>query len=205
MNGRPRNPILPLIALIPLIWSGCATLRLPPKMLYATTGATAEATSRSPAAGGPYTLRDTTLSSELMGIHNVRAGAVVLNDTVYVVPSERWLVETFLPYFAQFRKELRLNHRGEGLDCDNFADIFRNQLVFSNIAAGRELQGDVPCGILIAQQREAFGSVPSLGDGFHSLVVIRTENGWLVVEPQDNTMVPLTKYPNKERITSINF
>jgi hypothetical protein len=128
-----------------------------------------------------------------------------LNDTVYVVPSEEWLVEKFLPYFARFRSELHLSHRGDGLDCDNFATIFRNQLVFSNIAAGREFEGDVPCGILEVQQKEGFGTVRSLGDGFHSLVVIRTDKGWMVIEPQDNTFAPLAEYPNRDRIAYIYF
>jgi hypothetical protein len=180
-------------------------------MSYATTSIERSATtSASPPAantpgGGHYTLKDSDLSSELRAIHNVKAGVVDLNDTVYVVPSEEWLVEKFLPYFARFRSELHLSHRGDGLDCDNFATIFRNQLVFSNIAAGREFDGDVPCGILEVQQKEGFGTVRSLGDGFHSLVVIRTDKGWMVIEPQDNTFAPLAEYPNRDRIAYIYF
>jgi hypothetical protein len=100
---------------------------------------------------------------------------------------------------------LNLQHRGEGLDCDNFSGFFRQQLVLSNISGGREIAGDVPCGILEVQQKEPFGTVKALGDGFHSLILIRTEAGWMVVEPQDNTIVPLFKYPNRGRIAFIYF
>jgi hypothetical protein len=60
-------------------------------------------------------------------------------------------------------------------------------------------------GILEVQQKEGFGTVRSLGDGFHSLVVIRTDKGWMVIEPQDNTFAPLAEYPNRDRIAYIYF
>lgn len=155
--------------------------------------------------GRTYTLQSSEMLSELMGIHGVKAGVVDLNDNIYVVPSQEWLVRQFLPHFARFRSELNLRHRGEGLDCDNFSAFFRQQLVLSNIASGGELDGDVPCGILEVQQKEAFGTVHSLGDGFHSLVLIRTEEGWMVVEPQDNSILPLFEYPNRDRIAFVYF
>jgi hypothetical protein len=216
--------LLTLLACSIPAWFGCtmagshSSVQFPPKMVYATGVApskvnqpsaetTSHPTGSAPKAPGgeTYTLTSGELLSELMGIHNVQAGAIDLNDNVYVVPSQEWLVEKFLPHFAEYRSELNLRHRGEGLDCDNFSGFFRQQLVLSNISGGREIAGDVPCGILEVQQKEAFGTVSALGEGFHSLILIRTEAGWMVVEPQDNSIVPLFKYPNRGRIAFIYF
>lgn len=127
--------------------------------------------------------------------HEIQPSQIELSDEAYVIPSHRWLVEDFLPYIEAYFEANGIRVIGEGLDCDNVAHHFRQQLALSNARGGRAGQGDIPCGVLKAEQRRAFGGVPGNGAA-HSLILIRTDRGWHVIEPQTRVLLPLSLYPN---------
>jgi hypothetical protein len=161
-----------------------------------TTGATAQV----PAFPAPR------LEQEL---RDVRPGVPVrmrFDDRAYVVIEHRWLTGTFLPYFRSFLLHLHAGTSGgEGYDCDNFAMLFRAKLMLSNMLAGGARRAEVPCGRLTVAQRAAFGGVPGAAGALHALVVVRTDSGWFVVEPQTCTIVELRNYPNLGNITEVSF
>lgn len=132
-------------------------------------------------------------------------GPHAVNDNYYIIPDHAWLSDTFLPYYVHLKAALGLHHATESFDCDNFAALLKQQLVFANRRSEFVTEGDVPCASMKVQQVEAFGSVPALGEDYHTLNLVRTSEGWYAIEPQDGLMVRLTAYPNRNAIVDLYF
>jgi len=158
-------------------------------------------------SNSPQVLSALTLRQELA--ENAIALGVVgphaTNDNAYVIPDYKWLRDTFLPYYLHLKTGMGLHHAVEGFDCDNFAAFLKLELAFANRRSKYVGKGDVPCAFMKVRQGEAFGAVHALGGDFHSLNLIRTSEGWFVIEPQDGTMARLSAYPNRNSIVDLYF
>lgn len=155
-------------------------------------------------AQAPLLLPTRNLAQELS--INTRLGwkGMFLMSTAYQPVEEAWLKNDFLPKFQLIVKRLRMKSNTEGFDCDNFASLFKAQLQMENHLAGNSALGEVACGILVVQQKKSFGRVMA-NRQLHSLIVIRTENGWQVIEPQTMRVASLEKYPNRNTVESVYF
>jgi len=129
-----------------------------------------------------------------------------LANSSYQPIEEGWLRSNFMPKFKMLIKRLRMKSSSEGFDCDNFAELFRSELAVENHLAGRSSLGEVACGVLVVEQRRAFGRVLSMrSGGLHSLVIVRTDCGWMVIEPQTLRLASLDEYPNASTIQQVYF
>lgn len=136
---------------------------------------------------------------ELMRAHAIMPSQIEFSDDAFVLPDQAWIETEFLPYFRAYLDAMGAEPSGEGMDCDNYAQIFKQQLALCNARGGRATAGDVPCAVVKAQQVLPFGGVP--GDGSrHSVALLRTSAGWQIVEPQTGAITPLEAYPNRAYI-----
>ncbi len=145
-------------------------------------------------------IRAPQLEAELLAVHGIRPSQVEMSDQTYALQSHEWIVETFLPYIQSYFESNDIRVIGEGMDCDNIAQLFRQQLALSNTRAGGAAIGDVPCGILKTKQESAFGGVPESGSDYHSLIIIRTDQGWFAIEPQTQAITSFASYPNRPHV-----
>lgn len=182
-----------------LVGCGMVSPFQPPKMVYSMAS--------NEGAPAPLLLPKLTLRQELQET-TIPAGAIgphAVNDNAYLIPDHTWITKSFLPYYVHLKTQLGLHHATEGFDCDNFAALLKQELAFANRRSAFVSQGDVPCALMKVQQVEAFGAVPSLGEDYHSLNLIRTSEGWYVIEPQDASIVRLDNYPNRTTIVDLYF
>ena len=146
------------------------------------------------------------LAAELGATRTDLAPILHFDDEDYVVIEHRWLLDTFLPYFRTFLLHLHSGQvGGEGFDCDDVTLLFRAKLTLSNLRAGGSRKGEVPCGRLIVRQKTSFGGVPGGPRAVHALILIRTDAGWFIVEPQTGAITPFASYANLPNIVEVSF
>jgi len=139
------------------------------------------------------------IERELANAIRFQPEQIEFSDQFFVLPNHEWLAKAFIPFSLEFFEENGITAGGEGMDCDNAAQLFKQLLSLSNVRGGRSQDGDVPCAVIKTTQREPFGGAP--GDqSSHALILIRTDRGWHVIEPQTGAMETLEAYPNKEAI-----
>lgn len=120
-----------------------------------------------------------------------------VNDHKYVIPQHSWVNGDYSSYFDSYIYYLGAEYNAEGMDCDNFADFYRQNLVLANLKAGGARQGDVPCATIVVNQRDK--------GIYHALNLMRTNRGWFVIEPQDGTFTKLSSYQYLRNITKVTF
>ena len=123
--------------------------------------------------------------------------APVVNDHKYVVPHDQWMRNNYNEYFKAYIYYLGAQYEAEGMDCDNYADFYRQNLVLSNLKAGGAKYGDVPCATMVVNQKDK--------GIYHALNLVRTQQGWYAVEPQDGTFTELNRYRYLNSITKMIF
>lgn len=222
-----RNPLLTLAATgsILLTLTGCnttdpskyETVKMPPAMNYKYSSSThiaqySESTNQQQAPAvsiqplqrqsnsyssgkSSNTLSRAQIMSELK-----RDGVRILptvNDYNYVVPDYNWIAKEYHGYFSWFLYYLGAKYNAEGMDCDNFANFYQQNLVLANLKAGGARHGDVPCARMVVNQKDR--------GIYHALNLIRTNLGWYVVEPQDGQLIALNDYRYRKNITKIVF
>jgi hypothetical protein len=91
---------------------------------------------------------------------------------------------------------LALGDAGETFDCDNYAMMYKSLMSAAAYKAGEKTE---PAAILLlVEQRNAFGGIPS--GSLHLCVLIMTNQGWFVVEPQTGKFDKLENYPNQKYV-----
>lgn len=145
------------------------------------------------------TVKDILSRIEMM--HELREQGVMtlptVNDHKYVIPQHTWVRNDYNRYFDSYIYYLGAEYNAEGMDCDNFANFYRQNLVLANLKAGGARLGDVPCATIVVNQRDK--------GIFHALNLIRTNRGWFVIEPQDGTLTQLKSYRYLRDITKVTF
>ncbi|MGF1483142.1 MAG: hypothetical protein ACFBZ8_02130 [Opitutales bacterium] len=109
-----------------------------------------------------------------------------VTDNRYVVPSHTWMNEEYQPFFDWYLRYLDTDYHAEGMDCDNYSNFYKQNLVLANLRSGGSRHGDVPCAVMIVNQHDK-GII-------HALNLIRTDRGWFAVEPQEGRIVSLRNY-----------
>lgn len=155
-------------------------------------------------AQAPLLLPTRNLAEELALGTNLGWRGMYLMGVAYQPVDETWLKNDFMPKFDKVVKRLRMKSHTEAFDCDNFAELFKSELQVENRLAGNSALGEVACGILVVEQNKSFGRVPA-GRDLHSLILVRTQSGWQVIEPQTLRVAALEKYPNRQSIESVYF
>lgn len=118
----------------------------------------------------------------------------------FLLPRAEWLGR-FKTWFAKLERPLRLRFEGEQWDCDNYANCF---VTFTDLLALRdgENRGTLAVGWATVYYRRPFAGIEG---GAHAVVIAATAEGLYMIEPQDGTMVPLEKFPNRDSIEAVYF
>jgi hypothetical protein len=118
----------------------------------------------------------------------------------FLRPRAQWLRE-FKTWFAKLERPLKLRFEGEQWDCDNYANCF---VTFADLLALRsgESRGTLGVGWATVYYRRPFAGIEG---GAHAVVIAATGEGLFVIEPQDGTMVPIEKFPNRDTIEAVYF
>lgn len=111
----------------------------------------------------------------------------------------------FKRYLRWFEKELRalgLTYQRETWDCDDFSMALN---AFADLALLRNKAHPPPhlIGRLVVYQDHRWSGVAA--GGLHELVIVRTERGWKVVEPQTGDIEDLEDYPNRNAVKEVLF
>lgn len=126
---------------------------------------------------------------------------VFARDTYYHVPTEH-SARNLIKWFETLLLEYNDDYRQESWDCDDYSLALTT---FGEIAAGHDhdLSHGFAWATMIVKQVNRWGRV---GAGVtHELVLIHTDKGFMVVEPQNGTHARLADYPNREYIRSVFF
>lgn len=120
-----------------------------------------------------------------------------VNDHKYIIPLHSWVDKDYSRYFDSYIDFLGAQYQAEGMDCDNFADFYRQNLVLANLKAGGANEGDVPCATVVVNQRDT--------GIYHALNLMRTSRGWFVIEPQQGSITSLRSYRYLADITKVTL
>ena len=89
-----------------------------------------------------------------------------------------------------------LGGNGETADCDNYAMLYKSLMSAAAYKSGDKTEPAVL--LMLVQQRESFGGVPA--GGAHLCIMVMTNQGWFVVEPQTGQFDELKNYPNQSTV-----
>lgn len=119
----------------------------------------------------------------------------------YSVVHAGWM-KSFVKWFEKELKVLGLTYQDESWDCDDYSVALN---AFVDLALLRNKSHPPPqlVGRLVVYQDRRWAGVRA--GGVHELVIVRTERGWLVVEPQSGEFGKLDDYPNRESVKEILF
>lgn len=137
-------------------------------------------------------------------IHRRSPGVQVRwEDNVYKRVSYVWL-EEYLHWTWKTALEHNMPYTAESFDCEEFSLYF---YLFASRAASLAGQKPAPLiGRIVATQDYPFAGIPAVPGKKHELIIVATDRGVFVVEPQTKSphrLVPLAQYPN--RILKIVF
>jgi hypothetical protein len=117
----------------------------------------------------------------------------------FIRPDHEWLI-SFVKWFRKLGSSLDLHYEDELFDCDKYARCF---VAFADLLAhkGGETRGSICVGWAVVFNTAPFAGIEA---GIsHSIVVIDTDKGLFVIEPQNGTMVPIDEYPNRDSLLAV--
>jgi hypothetical protein len=119
--------------------------------------------------------------------------------STFVKPAHSWLL-AYVAWFRKLDKPLNLHYEDQLFDCDKFARCF---VAFADLLAqkGGETRGSIAIGWATVYNDYEFGGVPE--GTAHAVVIIWTDEGVFIVEPQGGTISALSDYPNRNAMSAV--
>ena len=120
--------------------------------------------------------------------------------TEFLRPDHAWMTR-FYKWFRSLEKPLKIVFEEQLWDCDNYANCF---VAFADLLALRagDTRGPFCVGWAVVYYERPFAGILS---GAHAVVIVGTDRGLFVVEPQNGTMVALREFPNRNTIEAVYF
>jgi hypothetical protein len=117
----------------------------------------------------------------------------------FVRPDYQWLL-AFVKWFRKLGKPLNMHYEDELFDCDKYSRCF---VAFADLLArkGGETRGSICVGWATVFNDNSFAGIET--GGGHAVVIVGTNRGLFVVEPQNGTIVPLGDYPNRDTLVAV--
>ncbi|MBI4625295.1 MAG: hypothetical protein HY736_19000 [Verrucomicrobia bacterium] len=117
--------------------------------------------------------------------------------TEFLVADHGWF-QRFLDWQHYFLWEFDHRYQREGFDCDDFSVSMMAFVDLAMLRAGMHSQAAV-VGRLVVRQKNRWANAQA-GGGTHEVILIATDHGLTVVEPQNRWTIPLEDYPNRAHI-----
>ena len=120
--------------------------------------------------------------------------------TKFLLPDHTWMTR-FKTWFGKLEKPLKISFENQLFDCDNYANCF---VAFADLLALRagETRAAFCVGWAAVYYQRPFAGIRS---GAHAVVIVGTQRGLFVVEPQDGSIVALRDFPNRHTIEAVYF
>lgn len=138
--------------------------------------------------------------------HNSIQTKIPKDITILLLDSQYQTVDYFyfLKFNNWFKKILFENGimpigQNETNDCDNYAMLYKSLFSVASYSSGSKIE--LAVGLVIVNQRNEFGGIPS--GGLHMLNIVFANKNFYIFEPQTGKFIELDKYPNQEHILHI--
>jgi hypothetical protein len=145
----------------------------------------------------PFVATATLLTVEQVKLRFAAAGAnwpeTRHRQTEFLVADHGWL-QCFLDWQHAFQQQQNLRYRRESFDCDDYGMSMMALVDLALLRAGT-LSRTALVGRLAVEQRERWAGTRA--GGMHEVILVATERGLLVVEPQNGRTIELKDYPNR--------
>ena len=119
-------------------------------------------------------------------LQNYRIVQAELRDNRYIVPNETWLKDQLIPFYIAYAEQNLSPALNNEKMSDGLCKVFQSIMNQANIRGGGTRKGDVPVGVMMTRakgQKE-----------LRYRVIIRTESGWSVIDPNDGAMTSLRNF-----------
>ena len=119
-------------------------------------------------------------------LQNYRIVQAELRDNRYIVPNETWLKDQLIPFYIAYAEQTLSPALNNEKMSDGLCKVFQSIMYQANIRGGGTRKGDVPVGVMMTRakgQKE-----------LRYRVIIRTESGWSVIDPNDGAMTSLRNF-----------
>ncbi|MEM7673952.1 MAG: hypothetical protein AAF212_11485 [Verrucomicrobiota bacterium] len=119
-------------------------------------------------------------------LQNYRIVQAELRDNRYIVPNETWLKDQLIPFYIAYAEQNLSPALNNEKMSDGLCKVFQSIMYQANIRGGGTRKGDVPVGVMMTRakgQKE-----------LRYRVIIRTESGWSVIDPNDGAMTSLRNF-----------
>lgn len=120
--------------------------------------------------------------------------------TQFLQPDHQWMTR-FKSWFRGLEKPLKMRFEEQLWDCDNYANCF---VAFADLLALRagETRAAFCVGFATVYYERPFAGIRR---GAHAVVIVGTNRGLFVIEPQDGSMISLRDFPNRHTIEAVFF
>jgi hypothetical protein len=118
----------------------------------------------------------------------------------FLQPDHQWMMR-FKTWFRGLEKPLKMKFEDQLWDCDNYANCF---VAFADLLALRagETRAAFCVGFATVYYERPWAGVRR---GAHAVVIVGTNRGLFVIEPQDGSIVSLREFPNRNTIEVVYF
>ena len=116
----------------------------------------------------------------------------------FIVPRHKWLEELLAVYDIMLN-EIGIRGKADVWDCENFSS-FLNSLATVRIWKSGYYDTRGAIGWMRVDAKNEWAGLPAV---MHALVFAVTEEGLLIIEPQNGQTVALKDYPNKQFIQEV--
>ncbi|MEM9026364.1 MAG: hypothetical protein AAGB06_05460 [Verrucomicrobiota bacterium] len=119
-------------------------------------------------------------------LQNYRIVQAELRDNRYILPNETWLKSRLIPFYIAYAEQNLSPALNNEKMSDGLCKVFQSIMYQANIRGGGTRKGDVPVGVMMTRvkgQKE-----------LRYRVIIRTESGWSVIDPNNGAMTSLKNF-----------
>lgn len=120
--------------------------------------------------------------------------------TQFLQPDHGWMMQ-FKTWFLRLEKPLKMRFENQLWDCDNYSNCF---VAFADLLALRagETRAAFCVGWASVYYQRPFGGIRR---GPHAVVIVGTDRGLFIIEPQTGDSVALRDFPNRDTIEAVHF
>ena len=120
---------------------------------------------------------------------------------VHVVLDEDWLGRA-VDWYEDLLFGMGVTYRADIWDCENYSQLL---VVLASLEMVKYWRADVrvPIGWFTVMPEVPWSGIPA--GAKHALVMARTRQGLVVIEPQTGVRAALADYPNRHRILEVFF
>jgi hypothetical protein len=147
---------------------------------------------------GGEAFKSFTLDDVRQALDDARANQPEIRNRakVFYVSDVKWL-QSFVVWYGARLKDWNIHYQKEAFDCDDYATLMVLLANLMFVEKG-DFSSVICIGRMTVKMAVAWGGIPA-GD-IHEMILVATNRGLMVIEPQNGKSCLLKDYPNREHI-----